>query len=367
MFRVLHVMGTLDVSGISSVVLNYCTFMDRTKIHFDIAVSGIAYGKDTESFQNLGCKIYKIPLKSQGLRPYISALRKILSETHYDAVHVHEQDTSYVALFTAMMMGVPKRLAHAHSAVMVRRRRDKVRMLACRILTPLFATDLLACGTLAGEKSFGCLNMKSRRFKILPNAIDTARFAFDPIIREKMRKELGVENSFVLGIVGRLAPVKNHVFAFRLMEALKKTIPNRVLLVLGNGPMQTWLEEIVRRSNLEDTIRFLGKKQDPESYYLAFDALLMPSVYEGFPMVALEAMASGLPILFSEAVTEELSFGSAVQYLPLDNQKQWLKSLVRIRDTEKEENRVLRQYEVKDHGFDLRDTVRILEKIYGIG
>lgn len=367
MFRVLHVMGTLDVSGISSVVLNYCTFMDCEKIHFDIAVSGIANGKDTESFQNLGCRIYKIPLKSQGLRPYISALRRILSETHYDAVHVHEHDTSYVALFTAMMMGVPRRLAHAHSAVTVSGRKAKVRLLACQILTPLFATDLVACGTLAGEKTFGRLNTRSRKFKILPNAIDTTRFAFDPDVRVGMRKELGVENSFVLSIVGRLAPVKNHVFAFRLMEALKKTIPNGVLFVLGNGPMQPWLEKLVQRSNMGDTIRFLGKKQDPESYYQAFDALLMPSIYEGFPLVALEAMASGLPILFSEAVTKELSFGSSVQYLPLDNQKQWLESLIRIRDTEKEENRVLRQHEVRDHGYDLRDTVRILEKIYGIG
>ena len=366
MFRVLHIMGTLDVSGISSVVLNYCAFMDRSKIHFDIAVTGVVNGKDKETFQSLGCRIYKIPLKSQGLRQYIKALRKILSETHYDAVHVHENDTSYVALFTAMLMGVPRRLAHAHSAVTIKSRRARVRRVVSQILTPLFATDLVACGRLAGEKTFGRMNTKRKKYKILPNAVDSERFAFQPSIREKMRRGLGLQNKFAIGIVGRLAPVKNHIYAFHVMEALKETMPESALLVLGSGEMQPWLEKMVQRREMSDTIRFLGKKQDPENYYQAFDALMMPSIYEGFPLVALEAMASGLPILFSEAVTKELSFGTAVQYLPLNDMKRWVDSLIKLSGNEKVCARASRQHEVKDNGYDLRNTVGILEEIYGI-
>ena len=366
MFQVLHIMGTLDVSGISSVVLNYCTFMDREKIHFDIAVTGIANGKDTESFRNLGFRIYKIPLKSQSLRPYISAIRKILSETHYDAVHVHEHDTSYVALFIAMLMGVPRRLAHAHSAVTVSGRRARVRLFASQILTPLFATDLVACGRLAGEKTFGRMNTKSKKFKILPNAVDSERFAFQPAIREKVRDELNIKNKFVLGMVGRLAPVKNHIYAFRIMETLKENMPESVLLVLGSGNMQPWLEKMVHSRNMGDNIRFLGKKQDPENYYQAVDALMMPSIYEGVPLTALEAMASGLPILFSEEVTKELSFGSAVLYLPLHDMKRWVDSLIQLSGSENVGARVSRQHEIKDYGYDLRDTVGILKEIYGI-
>lgn len=366
MFRVLHIMGALDVSGISSLVLYYYSFMDREKVHFDIATTGGMNGKDVESFRKLGCRIYSIPLKSHGLKIYMATLKRILAETHYDAIHVHSNDTSYVALFVSMLMGVHKRLAHAHSAMTAHGRRARVRLLACQILTPLFATDLVACGRLAGESIFGRMNVRSKKFKIIPSAIDTERFAFQQNIREKTRSDLDLQNKFVIGIVGRLAPVKNHVFAFRVMEALKEIMPESVLLVLGSGALQPWLEKMVYSRSMGDNIRFLGKKQDPENYYQAFDVLLMPSIYEGFPLVALEAMASGLPVLFSDAVTRELNFGSAVQYLPLNDPKRWVESLVRLRDSEKAEVRVLRQREVKDHGYDLRDTVKILERIYGI-
>lgn len=365
-FRVLHIMGTLDIGGISSMVLNYYTWMDREKVRFDIAVTSTVLGQDAVTFQSMGSRIYTIPRKADGIKAYTDAVRKILSETHYDAVHVHERDTSYVALRIAKQMGVKKRVAHAHGAMPVRGRRAKARLLASAILNPIYATDLLACGILAGERTYGKINLKNRKFKVLPNAIDTERFAFNPEVRAKMRKELGVEDHFVLGMVGRLAPVKNIPFAIQLVEKMKEQIPDISLLLVGSGDMQPWLEQLVKKHNLDDTIHFLGPKGDPENYYQAFDALLLPSYSEGFPVAALEAMASGLPLIVSDTVTDELSFGSAVQYLSLNDPDKWLEVMQHLRETESENQRQSRQHEVKETGYNIREAVKIMKVIYGI-
>lgn len=365
-FCVLHVMGTLANGGISSVVLNYYSLMDHKKVRFDIAVTSDSFGSNADRFRSLGSRIYTIPKKSQGIKAYTDALTQILSKTKYDAIHVHERDTSYVALRTAKKLGVKKRIAHAHSARPIQGGRDRVRQLASAVLNPLYATDLLACGILAGERTFGRLNTRTEKFRVLPNAVDTARFAFQPEVRAVKRKELGVEGRFVLGMVGRLAPVKNIPFAIQLIGRLRQRMPDAVLIIVGDGSLKPVLEQMVQKSNLEDAVHFLGLKADPENYYQAFDVMLLPSFEEGFPVSAIEAMSSGLPVLLSDTITAELGFSSAVRYCPLGVQDQWLENLIRLREHESDHIRKARQHEVKDNGYEIGETVKLLEEIYGI-
>ena len=361
MVRVLHIMGCSDAGGISSVVLNYYRFIDRSKIQFDIALTIPDVGQNGRALQELGANIYFLPLKSQGIPAFRAALVQLLQKNHYDAVHVHENETSYVALQVAKQAGIKCRLAHSHTSSPYEGWKSELRRLSGCVLNYHFATHAVGCGQLAGERVFGKWNMRRRKALVLPNAVDTARFAYNEAIREEVRRELGVEDCFVLGMVGRLSEEKNNGYALDLMPKLLQEIPNAVLVVVGNGPDEETFRSKVQEMNLEHCVKQLGRRSDVDRLYQAFDVYLLPSFTEGFPVAAVEAMASGLPVLMSDVITRELEFSSGVTYLPLNAPDRWVQT---IKQWQTDADRSVRQSEPAGHGLDIRTNTGILEQIY---
>lgn len=362
MIRVLHIMGCSDAGGISSVVLNYYRHMDRTKVHFDIALTVPSVGQNALALQELGAEIHFLPLKSEGLSVFRKALKELLRKGGYDAIHVHENETSYVALAVAKQMGIRCRLAHSHTSSPYENIKSEIRRLSGCVLNYHFASHVIGCGQLAGERVFGTWNMKRPKAVVLPNAIDTRKFAFDAALRQEVRRELGLEGKFVLGMVGRLCEEKNYPFALELTDKLRRERPESMLVIAGSGEYREIIEQKIRELGLENNVTLLGKRADVHRLYQAFDVFLLPSFHEGFPVAAVEAMASGLPVLFSERITRELSFGSAAAYLPLAEPGAWL---ARLREgKENEPERRIRQEEPKQNGLDIRDTAAMLETIY---
>ena len=362
MIRVLHVMGCSDAGGISSVVLNYYRHIDRTRVHFDIALTIPTVGQNGNALQELGAEIHFLPLKSEGLSAFCKTLEELLRKGKYDAIHVHEDETSYVALAVAKKMGIRCRLAHSHTSSPYENIKSEIRRLSGCILNYHYATRVIGCGQLAGERVFGKWNMKRPKAVVLPNAIDTRKFAYDPVLRDEVRGELGLEGKYVLGMVGRLCEEKNYPFALELMAKLRQERPESMLVIAGNGDHRELIEQKIQELNIGDNVMLLGRRSDVHRLYQAFDVFLLPSFHEGFPVAAVEAMASGLPVLFSERITRELSFGSAVAYLPLERMEEWLLTLQNIENTEPERN--IRQGEPKEHALDIRDTAAMLEELY---
>ena len=361
MVRVLHIMGCSDAGGISSVVLNYYRFIDRTKIQFDIALTIPEVGLNGRALQELGARIHFLPLKSEGLGAFRTALAELLEKERYDAVHVHENETSYVALQVAKAAGVTCRLAHSHTSSPYEGWKGELRRLSGCVLNYHFATHVIGCGQLAGDRVFGKWNMHRPKALVLPNAVDTARFAYNGAVRREVRKELAGENRFVLGMVGRLSEEKNNLYPLELMPRILQEIPNALLVVVGNGPDEEKFRRRVRQLHLEDHVRQLGRRSDVDRLYQAFDVYLLPSFTEGFPVAAVEAMASGLPVLLSDVITRELSFGSAVTYLPLADPDAWIREAKQwLRDP----NRAARQQEPAENGLDIRTNTAALERIY---
>lgn len=364
MNQILHVTGCSDAGGVSSVVLNYYTHMDRNRFHFDIALLTETVGQNAKALQNLGAKLYYIPPKHLGIKAHTDALTALLKDHHYDAIHVHGADTAYVSLRVAKQCGVKKRIAHSHSAAENKTLNQRLRLVASALLNPLYATDLLACGRLAGERCYGKFNTKRKNFHILPNAIDTERFAFNPSVREEMRRELGVEDAFVLGMVGRLSYQKYYNFALRVLEKLHETLPNAVLLILGVGEEQQQIEAYIAKHKMGDYVKLLGRHAEVEKYYQAFDMFMLTSRFEGFPVAGIEAMASGLPILLSDAITDELSFGDDIYYLPLSDVEPWVETISELYLKSDPALRTNRQRRVRENGFEIRDAAKKLEEIY---
>lgn len=361
MIRVLHVMGCADAGGISAVVLNYYRFIDRTKIHFDIALTVPEAGQNAHALQDLGAAIFFLPLKSKGMKAFQQALTELLQKGQYDALHVHENETSYVALQVAKKMGIRCRIAHSHTSSPWEGWKGELRRLSGVVLNYQVSTHVIGCGQLAGDRVFGKWNMRRSKALVLPNAVDTGRFVYDPQLRREVRAELGVENCFVIGMVGRLSEEKNNCYGLELMPRILQEIPNAVLVVAGNGPDEEKFRAKIRELHLENAVRQLGRRSDVDRLYQAFDVYLLPSFTEGFPVAAVEAMSSGLPVLLSDVITRELAFGSAVTYLPLEDMEQWVRTITKWQtDTDRAE----RQTEPAGHGLDVHDTVHTLENIY---
>lgn len=365
MYRVLHVMGGACYGGISAVVLNYYSNINRDKIHFDIAVTDRYIGRHANILESMGCEVFPICLKSENIKLYKSQIKEILSKNNYDAIHVHSNDTSWITLRIAKQMGIKIRIAHAHTAGHLGRDtiKYKIRQLICQLLNRYYATILLSCGKKAGEFVFGNVGIKSTKHIVLPNSIDTEIFSFNPERRVQMREILNLKDSFVVGMIGRIAPPKNNIYAISIFNAIKCKIPNAKLLMAGSGPDEMATKAEVCRLGLDSDVMFLGQRSDVYDLYQAIDLYLLPSLFEGFPVAAVEAMATGLPCLLSDTITDELKFGSKIHYLPLNNERVWA-DIAQQYVIERE--RYSGQTEIKNHNLDIRDTAKQLEYIYRI-
>ena len=361
MLRILHVMGCSDAGGISSVVLNYYRFVDREKIHFDIALTVPEEGQNSRALRELGAEIFFIPLKSRDMEGFRRELSRLLTEGHYDGIHVHESETCYVALKLAKKLGIPCRIAHAHTSSPYEGMKGELRRLSGCLLNYPYASHVIACGTLAGNRVFGKHNMKRPGALVLPNAVDTEKLAFVPEVRAEMRRELGVEGKTVLGMVGRLSEEKNDLFPLKLLPELGKKHPDIVLLMAGNGPEEEKIRQEIRRLKLEENVRLLGRRGDVPRLLQAFDIFLLPSLHEGFPVCAVEALASGLPVLLSDTITRELDFAEGLQYLSLEKPEDWIRA---VEAWTEDSGREQRQKQVRAHGLDLRDCAGMLQNIY---
>jgi len=172
-----------------------------------------------------------------------------------------------------------------------------------------------------------------------------------------------VQDKFVIGMVGRLTRQKNYPFALSCFRELAAKDPKAQLLIAGNGEDEQKICDLVQENGLDGRVSMLGRREDIHALYQVFDVLIMPSLYEGFPVAAVEAMATGLPVLLADTITKELSFGSAVQYLPLQ-EKVWVNALQNGAFSDEREKR---QREINENGLDLRDTAVLLERLYEKG
>ena len=362
MFRVLHIMGCGDVGGISKVILNYYQHMDRNKVHFDIALTVDIEGQNVQQLRNLGCTIYHLPLKSKGIIKFADALSSLLRNNHFDAIHVHENETSYVALQIAKRAGIPCRIAHSHTTAPCFTLYDHFKRLTGIVFNNIYATNIIGCGKLAGERVFGKNSMKKTKSAVLPNAIDTTKYCFNEVIRTEVRHALNISNDeIVIGMVGRISREKNYFQALRIFETICDVLPKTKLLIAGNGELEAELTHGIEQNKYKNKIVFLGKRNDINRLLQAYDIFFLPSINEGFPIAAVEAMASGLPIMLSDTITRELGFGSAVNYIPLSCYNCWVDCVKKYIG---DKNRHARQNEVREHGLEIRDAVHNLIEIY---
>ena len=203
----------------------------------------------------------------------------------------------------------------------------------------------------------------SQKYDVIHNGIDVDGFAFRPEARKRIRAELDLEpDAFVVGSVAAFLPAKNHAFVLEIFDEVVRRDAGARLLLVGSGPLEEQVREQVKKLGLENHVRFLGRRSDVPDVFCATDRLLLPSLHEGFPLVTVEAQASGLPCLISESITPEVVVSSLAQRLSLARTPStWADALMA---QQMPNDRAVGQVEVRKAGLNWSATTRKVEMLY---
>lgn len=324
--RIAQILGKMNGGGAEQVVMNYYRAIDREKVQFDFFIFGSSKYAPAEEIKALGGGLYALCGFGRPIR-YVRTLTKLLKEGGYEIAHCHLSTLSFLPLLAAKRAGVPVRIIHNHSTS--GGAREIVRNIAKALLKPfagMFATDRLACSEYAARWMYGNVpvtelsdeNAPKKSARIMPNAIDTSRYRFDKAKRAKIRKEFSISSKTLLfGHVGRFCPQKNQQFLIDIFREIVNQRKNSVLIMAGTGADMEIIKARVIAAGLSDKVIFAGQRSDIDCVYSAIDCFLLPSKYEGLPVVGVEAQCSGAYCLFSDRITREAKITDSAQYLSL--------------------------------------------------
>lgn len=363
MLRVLHSVSNMARAGIETILMNYYREMDLSQIQFDFLANKPDPGEYDEEIRGMGGRVFVSP----GLNPlhyprYKRFVAEILKESpEIRIVHAHNEAMGYYALQSAKDAGIKVRIAHAHSTRIIRDYKYPLKIV-CKKLIPGAATDYWGCGRDAGIFYFGEKRWEESGF-ILHNAIDVSRFAFRKQARQRLRQSYGLENCFVIGHVGRFNVAKNHSRLLDIFAAVLKILPDARLVLIGVGELEEAVKDKAAKMGIMDKVLFLGQMSDVSDWYQAMDCFVLPSVFEGLPVVGIEAQAAGLPCFLSERVTDEVLLSDKVCRISLEEDDgTWAGTIL-------EKSRSVNDRDqgaaiVTAAGYDIHKEARKLQNIY---
>lgn len=357
---VAQIMGKWIGGGVESVIMNYYRHLDRTKVQFDFICDEDSTRIPYDEIKKLGGRVFLVP-KYQKLPKYLKALEELFRKNHYRIVHSNVNTLSVFSLYAAKKAGVPVRISHSHSTSNPKEWKRNIIKNILRPFSKKYATDYFACSELAGRYLFGDKTFDQGKVKIIHNAIDLDKFKFDPVARKKLRKELGIDDkTIVIGHVGRFVQTKNHQFLIYTFKKYHNKNPNAKLLLIGTGPLEEKIKAKVKKHNLEDSVLFLGQRNDTNKLYSVMDIFCLPSLYEGLPVAGIEAQAAGLPCVYSDKVTIEADAANNAYYASIKNIYSYLQTLEQAIA-----NRIKNRNNIKfSKHFQISSNVNILEKFY---
>ncbi|AZV50001.1 glycosyltransferase family 1 protein [Bacillus halotolerans] len=370
--RVLHVLSGMNRGGAETMVMNLYRKMDRSKVQFDF----LTYRNDPcaydEEILSLGGRLFYVPSIGQS-NPltFVKNVRNTIKENGpFSAVHAHTDfQTGFIAL-AARLAGVQVRVCHSHNTSWKTgfNWKDCLQLMVFRRLILAYATELCACGEDAGRFLFGRSNMERKRVHLLPNGIDLDLFSPAGQAADDEKKARGIASDrLIIGHVARFHEVKNHAFLLKLAVHLKKRGVRFQMVLAGDGPLREQMEEEARRLNLLSDVLFLGTEEHIHELMRTFDVFVMPSLYEGLPVVLVEAQASGLPCIISDKITEKVDTGlGLVKRVSLSKPMDiWAETIVRAAAAGRPKRELVKDTLAK-LGYDARRNVGALMNLYQI-
>lgn len=366
--RVLHVLGTTNLGGAESRIMELYRCMDRSKVQFDFLVHTTKEGHYSREIRELGGQIYSLPrFKVINLVQYRKAIRQFFREhKEFAAVQGHMTSTASIYLPIAKKENPSViTIAHARSAGVDKGIKGYVTKLLRSSLK--YKTDYcFTCSKEAGIAVFGKKWVKKGRVWTIPNAIDVNRFQYHEAVRKAVREELGIQDKLVIGHVGRFGFMKNHSYLIDIFAELCKRRDDMALVLIGKGEEEENIHNKLKALGLEDKVLFLGNRFEVERYYQAFDYFVFPSTFEGLPGSVVEAQAAGLHCLISDKITCEVALTELVAYRSIaEEPRLWAEEILK-NSSEALIRKDMREA-IAGKGFDVNTQAVLMEKFYCMG
>lgn len=323
--RILICGFTSNCGGMESYVMNIYRNMDRSKLQFDFLYpydEEIAFHDEIIS---LGGRIIYVPSRKKKPFKHYLNMYNLFNKNQYLALcyQCNRKLVTWEVFKFAKRAGIKNRIIHSHNSSSLKESFiHKLRETITEKRMDRYVTGRLACSDEAGRWMF-----QDRSFLVFPNTIDTNVFYYDPNIRKNLKNKMGLNDSLVLGTVGRLNEEKNPYFLVEIFNTYHKKHPDSHFIHVGSGPMVEEIKEKVKEYNLSNYYHFVGITDHVNDYLQMMDIFLLPSFYEGFPISLVEAQSTGLPCLVSSNVTKSVNITGNIQFASIESPEIWVEKI----------------------------------------
>jgi glycosyltransferase involved in cell wall biosynthesis len=363
--RILNVTTVFRAAGIESFIMNMYRNIDRSKVQFDFMVMRNENEYYDNEIAELGGKKFTICVTGNNtlfriLKESVE-LYKFLKKNPYKIVHIHyTTPLRAFYLLAAKKAGVPVRIYHSHSAEVSGKSSGKLAIYNfCRKKISKWATNFWACSQAAAKWMYS--EEALDKSVVIYNGIDIDKYKFNQTARGEIRKKLSIEDNFVVVHTGRFLDQKNHKFIVDVFKMLKQRCSEAKLLLVGTGDLLVEIQQLVKMNSLEESVLFLGVRSDVNRILSAADCYIMPSLYEGLPVAAVEAECSGLPCILSTNITREIELTDNVKFLSLDDDIiEWCDQLLKAKKIIRKDSSAA----VANCGYDIQEGARRLQEFY---
>lgn len=372
MIRILHrPNGNMDIGGRETFIMSIYRNIDRTKVQFDFVVNTESKSDYYDEIVALGGSIICIP-KHKGI---IGRLKNMVewerflkkNANNYEAIHMHTASLlSIIPLVKSKKYGIKKRVIHSSSSNLLKTNilNYIIKIIIHNVnkqLIDKYATHFFSCSNEAGVWLYNRRIIKNQKARIINNGIEASKFVYNKEIRCSVRKDLGLNNKFVIGHVGRFHPVKNHNYLIDIFSEIYNKDKTAYLLLIGDGEEKINVMNKVKNKGLSNVVKFLGKRDDIDRLMQSIDVFIFPSHFEGLGRVLIEAQASGLKIFASSSITTETQITSLIEYINLgQSPNYWADRVMEIKGYSRESNIC----KIIESGYDIKSVAKQLEELY---
>lgn len=362
MIRVAIVAGKVDSGGKKNLIMEYYRHVNREEVQFDFICDSDSQAIPTEEIENLGGKVYIIA-PYQKIFKNMADMKKIFKQNRYQIVHAYNSTMNLFPMFVAKKCGIPVRISESLSMAHAGDWKTIIKKML-RPMSKWFANYYMSCGEDCGRWQFGDKLFNAGKVDVFKTVINTEFNAYNPELREKTRREFGWEEKMVVGHIGRFTAQKNSVHMIEIFGAIAKKQPNAVLCLIGDGELKNEMMNKIKELGIENQVDYLGRREDIQQFYNAMDCFLLPSLYEGLPVVGLEAESCGLPMFFSTEITREANACELGHFIGLEECVDvWADEILKAM---KKNMPIRRSHakEVRDAGFDSASEGVRMQKYY---
>ncbi len=365
--RVLHVLGTTSLGGAESRIMDLYRHIDRDKIQFDFLIHTQKEGFFDKEIRQLGGNIYYLPsFRVYNYFSYKKACKEFFAKhKELQVVQGHMTSTASIYLPIAKKAGIPVTVAHARSAGVDKGLKGFLTKLLRRNLYKR-CDYMFSCSDLASRAVFGDKQYEANQVVFVPNAVDIKAFLPDEQMRTKIRKEYGLEDSLVIGHVGRFHYAKNHEFILEIFAEFSKKNEQAKLFLLGDGPLKQEMEAKAGELGIAPKVIFAGNQNPIAPFYQAMDAFLFPSRFEGMPGTVVEAQAASVPCLIADTITSQVKVTDLVTFQSLEQKAEvWASQLEQLITANKLQKQ--KEVDLSKTNYDVNHQVKQYEQFYVTG